>query len=307
MGNPKGKAVEVFCNILAEMRALGQGVAVVEQIPSKISPDVIKNSNTKIVHRLVSKDDQSLLAGSLSIDDDDALYLNRLKVGHALCHKEGMGRPVECAVFNDVDFHAISDEKVKRSMTSLGANALHSYQAYQIDACLGDAGKELVIRFFNSLVTVQREEIDSLVGMANEELEKLLALRNLQNSISISFFSDYFCLQIMELLTRGIYSRRNPFPTNLKLAICNVIREPSKKNHIQLLDSLGTLWRPFVVRSYINEVIENLAVHYLSNNNLEVELSVIEKIVSSFLLFNDKDVTKNLAQRILTTTESAHD
>jgi len=67
MGNPKGKAVEVFCNVISEMRSLGQGVVVVEQIPSKISLDVIKNSNTKIVHRLVAKDDQELLAGSLSL------------------------------------------------------------------------------------------------------------------------------------------------------------------------------------------------------------------------------------------------
>ena len=174
MGNPKGKAVEVFCNILAEMRSLGQGVAVVEQIPSKISPDVIKNSNTKIVHRLVSKDDQSLLAGSLSIDDYDALYLNRLKTGHALCHKEGMGRPVECSVLSDVDSHAISDDKVKRLMTSLNYKSLHSYQAYQIDAWLGDAGRELFIRFFNSLLTIQVEDLNQLIGVAHNELNRLL-------------------------------------------------------------------------------------------------------------------------------------
>ncbi|MGI6387146.1 MAG: hypothetical protein ACOX2W_08430 [Desulfomonilia bacterium] len=102
---------------------------------------MIKNSNTKIVHRLVSKDDQSLLAGSLSIDDYDALYLNRLKTGHALCHKEGMGRPVECAVLSDVDSHAISDKKIKSLMEYLVPESLHGYQAYQIDACLVKLGK----------------------------------------------------------------------------------------------------------------------------------------------------------------------
>lgn len=125
MRGPEGKAVELFCNVISEMRSLGQGVAVVEQIPTKISPDVIKNSNTKIVHRLVAKDDQSLLAGSLSISDEDALYLNRLNTGHAICHKEGMDRPVECAILDDVKSYAISNQKIHRIMTSLNIKTLH--------------------------------------------------------------------------------------------------------------------------------------------------------------------------------------
>ena len=52
LGNPRGKAVEFFANVISEMRSMGQGVAVVEQIPSKLLPDVIKNTNTKIVHQV---------------------------------------------------------------------------------------------------------------------------------------------------------------------------------------------------------------------------------------------------------------
>lgn len=37
LGNPKGKAVEHFTNMLAEMRSYGQGVIVAEQIPSKLA------------------------------------------------------------------------------------------------------------------------------------------------------------------------------------------------------------------------------------------------------------------------------
>ena len=38
MGNPKGKAVEHFTNMIAEMRSYGQGVIIAEQIPSKLAP-----------------------------------------------------------------------------------------------------------------------------------------------------------------------------------------------------------------------------------------------------------------------------
>ena len=41
-GNPKGKALEHFTNMIAEMRSYGQGVIIAEQIPTKLAPDVIK-------------------------------------------------------------------------------------------------------------------------------------------------------------------------------------------------------------------------------------------------------------------------
>lgn len=306
MGNPKGKAVEVFCNILAEMRSLGQGVAVVEQIPSKISPDVIKNSNTKIVHRLVSKDDQSLLAGSLSIDDYDALYLNRLKTGHALCHKEGMGRPVECSVLSDVDSHAISDDKVKRLMTSLNYKSLHSYQAYQIDAWLGDAGRELCIRFFNSLLTIQVEDLNQLIGVAHNELNRLLTVRDVQCKVDNLFLQDYFSLQVMVLLNKGIYARRNAMPNDLKAIFSSAISKPTKECRDRLVGSLNLLWQPFVAGDYINDIIANLTIQHLYKNDLKFNQEEVEGAVSSFLLCMDNDLTRNIARNILNNMRDAH-
>jgi len=94
LGNPKGKAVEHFTNMLAEMRSYGQGAIVAEQIPSKISPDVIKNSSNKIIHRIVSKDDQESIANTVGLSSSDAIYLGNSKKGYAICHKEGMIQPV---------------------------------------------------------------------------------------------------------------------------------------------------------------------------------------------------------------------
>lgn len=307
MGNPKGKAVEVFCNILAEMRSLGQGVAVVEQIPSKISPDVIKNSNTKIVHRLVSKDDQSLLAGSLSIDDYDALYLNRLKTGHALCHKEGMGRPVECAVLSDVVSHAISDAKVKKSMSSLTCKTLHGDQAYQIDAWLGEAGKELAIKFFNSLVTMQSSDVGRLIEKTKEEMQKLQTLRGVPFRIDDSCFSDYFVLRVMVLLNKGIYCPKNPFPGNLKTKLLGVINKPTVESKTELVDCLSALWKPIPANHFVEDVIESLTFQYLSKKSSDVSLLKIEKAVSSFLLLVvDKDTIRKISEKVQNKMEDTH-
>jgi hypothetical protein len=109
MGNPKGKAVEAFCNIIAEMRSLGQGVIVAEQIPTKIAPDVIKNTNTKIAHRLVSYDDQSAMGTGMGLDEIECRYYNQLTAGFSLAHKEGMSKPVELQVFNTLPNSPVGD------------------------------------------------------------------------------------------------------------------------------------------------------------------------------------------------------
>ena len=38
--------------MLAEIRAYGEGIVVAEQIPTKLVPDVVKNTALKVVHRL---------------------------------------------------------------------------------------------------------------------------------------------------------------------------------------------------------------------------------------------------------------
>lgn len=298
MGNPKGKAIELFSNILAEMRSMGQGVAVVEQIPSKISPDVIKNSNTKIVHRLVSKDDQSLLAGSLGLDDHEALYLNRLKTGHALCFKEGMGRPLECVVSNDVDSYAISDNKVKKLMSPINHKYLHTYKTYDIDARLGNEGKELCIKFFNSLILIQTDALEKLIYRAKDEMQRLCRLKNIPYEMDDSLFGDYFSLQVLKLLSKGIYSSRNPIPHDLKAKLYEVASQPSATSHKQLIDLLSEFWKPTPARSFVEDVIENLSLHYLYQHDLEETVSEIQSVVSSFLLSKDEKSINKISQNI---------
>ncbi len=306
MGNPKGKAVEVFCNVISEMRSLGQGVAVVEQIPSKIAPDVIKNSNTKIVHRLVAKDDQSLLAGSLSIDDCEALYLNRLNTGHALCHKEGMGRPVECVVSNDVKSHAISDERIYKLMNSVTNETLHAYQTYQLDTLLGSAGTELIVKLFNSLVISEVSILNRLQSVFEVEISKLIVINNINTQFDEAIFRDYFTLKVMVLINAGIYCRYNSVPGDFKLILSKVVEKPSEENRGKLIKSLNVLWEPKKAGGFIDEVIENLTIQYLLKNQLDFNRTEISKAISSFFLLPNNDTTIKISDKVLSKLEAHH-
>ena len=91
VGDPGSKAVNMFTDMLAEMRALGEGFVVAEQIPTKLAPEILKNSNLKIVHRLVAPDD-CLAAGScLNLSERQCRDLNNLTRGLAVVHDERIG------------------------------------------------------------------------------------------------------------------------------------------------------------------------------------------------------------------------
>ena len=83
-GDPRLAAGDLFSNILAEIRAYGEGIAVVDQIPTKLLPDVLKNTNLKICHRLVAPDDCEALSSSLALRDDQKSIIPSLGVGNAI-------------------------------------------------------------------------------------------------------------------------------------------------------------------------------------------------------------------------------
>ena len=87
--NMRAQAIEVFTNMLSEVRAYGQGVLVAEQIPSKLAPDVLKNTNLKIAHRLVAQDDRMSVGQSMNLNAEQMNHLGTLATGMAALYAEG--------------------------------------------------------------------------------------------------------------------------------------------------------------------------------------------------------------------------
>ncbi|WP_222266937.1 ATP-binding protein [Modestobacter marinus] len=91
---PAAAAVELFASLLAEIRAYGEGLVVVEQIPSKIVVDVIKNTALKVVHRLPSQDDRESVGGTMNLLEEQSRAVVALPPGTAAVAVDGMDRPV---------------------------------------------------------------------------------------------------------------------------------------------------------------------------------------------------------------------
>lgn len=96
--NPRGKAVEAFANLIAEIRAYGEGLVIVDQSPARLAPDAVRNTNLKLTHRIVAREDRDVIARAINLDDAQQEVLVSLPRGRALAFMSGMDRPVAVAM-----------------------------------------------------------------------------------------------------------------------------------------------------------------------------------------------------------------
>lgn len=91
--DPRGNAVEMFCNMLAELRSKGQGFIVADQIPSKLTPDIVKNTNLKILHRIVAEEDRLLMGKSMHMNETQINFISNFSQGQGAVYSENDNEP----------------------------------------------------------------------------------------------------------------------------------------------------------------------------------------------------------------------
>lgn len=83
-GNPQQTVADIFTNMLSEIRSYGEGLMIVDQVPTRLIPDVIKNTNYKIVHRLTAPDDCEVMAAGLALREEQKPLISALGIGNAI-------------------------------------------------------------------------------------------------------------------------------------------------------------------------------------------------------------------------------
>jgi hypothetical protein len=104
--HPQAKAAEMFASMLSEIRAYGEGFVIADQVPGRLIPDAIKNTNLKIVHRLIATDDREAMAGCMNMTSEQTAMLSRLDKGYAIAFGERDNTPCwikvqECPIRSD--------------------------------------------------------------------------------------------------------------------------------------------------------------------------------------------------------------
>lgn len=94
----KKHGVETFSDMLAEIRKYGESLIIVDQIPNKLTPEVLKNTNTKIVHKIFASDDKDAIGNTIVLDKDQKEFLSNLVTGRAIVFSQGYRKALQVQV-----------------------------------------------------------------------------------------------------------------------------------------------------------------------------------------------------------------
>ncbi|HIF9368894.1 TPA: hypothetical protein ACX6RS_004152 [Photobacterium damselae] len=251
-GNPKGKAVEHFTNMIAEMRSYGQGVIVAEQIPSKLAPDVIKNSSTKIVQRIVSADDQQIIANTIGISAEDALQLGSLEAGYAFCHKEGMSLPTTVKISDKVIGDDGSEQELDVFVSDEGLYNKNNERFYHINIstirnALGsdDIAKRNILSLMNTLF-IESDDIGvSSCNDIRKQFNSILVQKGVSLVLcrdSMQIVADYMADVMLGMIVRGVYCV-NYLPTDeLIFELKDALSLPTVEKIYKIKERLSKLY-----------------------------------------------------------------
>lgn len=96
--DPKVSATKYLVKMLAEVRALNEGIVIADQLPTAMAPEVLKNTGLKIGHRITAQDDRTLLGGTMSASADQLEDQGIFETGQALIFYEGLQKPYKMRV-----------------------------------------------------------------------------------------------------------------------------------------------------------------------------------------------------------------
>ncbi|MCD7856056.1 MAG: ATP-binding protein [Clostridiales bacterium] len=115
----KKQGVEMFADMLAEVRKYGESLIIADQIPDKLTPEVLKSTNTKIVHRIFAQDDKEAIGNTMALKDEQKEHLSYLETGTAIMMHPGLSKAIQIKVQqteqNDTSRQPASDEKIREN------------------------------------------------------------------------------------------------------------------------------------------------------------------------------------------------
>lgn len=104
----KKHGVEMFSDMLAEIRKYGESLIIVDQIPNKLTPEVLKNTNTKIIHRLFAADDKEAVGNTIMLTDEQKSFLSNLTQGRVVFFSNNMDKAVQLQIDKESDTSAMT-------------------------------------------------------------------------------------------------------------------------------------------------------------------------------------------------------
>ena len=146
-GGSRKQGVEMFANLLAEVRKYGEGLLIADQIPNKLVADVIKNTNTKIVHRLLAADDRKAIGDAMTLTDAQKEFLVCLEAGETVIYSGGWHGAVRAQIQSNVN---TSGSEISEAQIRQRGQAQQWQQRHRLLPLVSESG------VFNSVESLAR-------------------------------------------------------------------------------------------------------------------------------------------------------
>lgn len=186
--NARGAAVQVFINMLAEIRSYGEGLVIADQIASKLHRDVIKNTGTKIIHRTMDKEDRDIIGHSINLSEDQILDIATLKAGEAIVHNAQVHEAFMVGMDNVTCDIAQKDEIKRFYKEFLESHKIYAYEYLFENRYALPISKKILI-FIKNIPLIKRKEL--LLGLFKDILldRPMQDIKESYNNISAAFES----------------------------------------------------------------------------------------------------------------------
>lgn len=111
------QTIKSMQDMIAEIRALGTGIIIADQSPTKVSREVIANTDIKVSFRLVEQKEKTAISNSINMDERTYNQLSRLKKGEAFVFYSKLEEPLlvvtpDVRNLNDIRL-SVDDSEIK--------------------------------------------------------------------------------------------------------------------------------------------------------------------------------------------------
>ena len=193
----KKQGVEMFADMLAEVRKYGESLIIADQIPNKLTPEVLKNTNTKIVHKIFAQDDKEAIGNTMALKDEQKEHLSYLSSGRAIMMMPGLSKAIQVQIDkteeNDTERAPLEDASLRDRIIEYYASVYKKGILPGLERLGETPSKELVGIYLESLQPsspIVKEYYDcihkrSVSKVLAEEAKKLKAQYDFKTIVQI--------------------------------------------------------------------------------------------------------------------------
>lgn len=212
----KKQGVEIFADMLAEVRKYGESLIIADQIPNKLTPEVLKNTNTKIIRKLFAEDDKESVGNTMILEKEQKEFLSSLPTGRAVVFSQGWSKAVQVQIKlltnttsdEEVDEQILKDscinyyrENYRREIFA-GSNIFDREPTFEEMKTVVEVNKSEVIDSFKKMYRSFMEDVN-FVNPSTEETEKRISnykefrnyiknMEELEKEVFIKYLGDRY-------------------------------------------------------------------------------------------------------------------